>query len=161
MQTYKHSGEAPVGGILLAGVAGLLTAVFCSVLYTYAQVWIPFVYLNLVLTVLLGMAIGVAVAHAAFLGKIRNTMVVTAMGFVFALVAIYCEWGTSTWALDDWSVGLGAFTPQRISALMSYLYENGSWGWARDKENMQPIMVTGIKIRHQQFLLLKDIGLLM
>lgn len=89
---YEESGKVPPGGPVIALLIGILTAALLSFVYAYAVSYIPFIYLNFLLTAGLGLAVGVAVAMGASLGKIRNLKVVLALVVVTALIACYASW---------------------------------------------------------------------
>ena len=58
MEVYKHSGAVPLGGALLTTFASLIATILFGVVYTYAVVWIPFIYITVLLTLALGFLIG-------------------------------------------------------------------------------------------------------
>ena len=95
MQTdafYRHSGKAPIAGLLALGIAGPATALVLGWIYGYAILWIPWVYLAAVLPLVLGAGIGFVVAQTARVGKVRNTGLVAMAGLVLGLAATYVQW---------------------------------------------------------------------
>jgi hypothetical protein len=134
MEIYRHSGTVPIGGAILTGVVGLVTALVCGVIYTFAVAYIPFIYLNFLFTLGFGAAIGCAVSWGSTAGKIRNTFLVTAIAWVCALLGIYTEWGVTPIALVGWNeIGLFGFDPLAMFAFMQFLYQEGSWGISGDQ----------------------------
>ena len=132
-ETYKHSGTITVTGTLLGLVGGGLTAVALAFAYTYAIVWIPFVYVNALLTFLFGVAIGFAVAAGAKAGKLRNMAVVGLLGVFCGLLGLWIAWAVDPMArLGRASDGPSLSPFFAFGALFQYmgaLYENGSWGF--------------------------------
>ena len=62
---YQESGIIGAQGILLLSLAGILTTGILGVIYAYAVFYIPFIYLNVILTVLFGLAIGWVMAQVS------------------------------------------------------------------------------------------------
>jgi len=69
---YRHSGRAPLVGAVTAALAGIACACLLAVVYSFAIVWIPFVYLNVLLTLAFGGITGFAVAWFGQRMKIRR-----------------------------------------------------------------------------------------
>ncbi len=89
---YEHSGKAPVGGILLALVGGLIAGVLLGAIYGFLIFWIPFVYINAFVTLGFGFGLAVSVGGLAKVGKIRNSGVVTVVALIVAAAAYYVHW---------------------------------------------------------------------
>ena len=89
---YEHSGKAPVGGVLLTLVGGLVAGVVLGAVYGFLIFWSPFVYINAFITLGMGFVLAVAVGGLAKVGKIRNASVVTVLALVVALAAYYVHW---------------------------------------------------------------------
>lgn len=132
MQTYKHSGIIPIGGAILAIIAGAATAFFGGILYAFIIVWCPVIYFCVLATFGFGAAIGGAIGYACKSGKVRNDTLRLGLTFVFATIGIYCEWGVTSNAIGfkDASL-LEGFSPSMIVQLMDFLYQQGSWGLGR------------------------------
>ena len=136
MQTYKHSGIIPIGGAILAIIAGAVTAFFGGILYAFIIVWCPVIYFCVLATFGFGAAIGGAIGYACKSGKVRNDTLRLGLTFVFATIGIYCEWGATSNAIGNvagWkNVSLlGGFNPVVVGELIEFLYEEGSWGLGR------------------------------
>lgn len=56
---YEHSGKAPLGGILMTLVGGLVAGVVLGAIYGFLIYWNLFVYINALIT--LGFGFGLAV----------------------------------------------------------------------------------------------------
>lgn len=46
---YRHSGKAPILGLLLMGITGLIVTPILGVIYGYLLWYIPFIYINFLL----------------------------------------------------------------------------------------------------------------
>jgi hypothetical protein len=133
METYRHSGAISLLGILLATTAGIAAAVVLGVVYSFAVVYIPIVYINALLTFCFGWAMGQAVGWGAKAGKIRNPFVATAYGFLVGLIGIYVAWGTDFLArvIIPQHIQIhyiSAFYPSVLMGYIKIFYEKGAWG---------------------------------
>jgi len=129
MQTYSHSGAVPVAGAIMTVLVGLFTAAIGGIVYAYAFYWIPFVYLNFLITLAYAGATGLAIAVAARKGKVRNNWFITIVAFFVALFGLYVYWAAYLWALAGiQNIGLAAFSPAVLIGFGKHLFEKGSWG---------------------------------
>ncbi len=132
MKTYSHSGWAPPLGVLAALFAGIATAIPCAFIYAYAFCYIPFVYLNILMTLAFGAVIGFAVAKAAEWGKVRNNVVVVGIGLLSALFGLYVYWGAYLLAVIGFGraaeINVFAFLPWVVLNFAGELFQKGSWG---------------------------------
>ncbi len=120
---YEHSGKAPLGGVVMTLIgasiaAGILGAVYAALIY-----WIPFVFLLFILTVGLGILLGVVSGSLATLGKIRHNGVTTQLAFVASLVAYYVQW--VVWM--DLMTGETFLKPAELWIMMNRIAETGAW----------------------------------
>ena len=125
---YKHSGKAPVGGMLLTLVGGLIAGLVLSVIYSFLIFWIPFVYINFFVTFGFGLLIGVAVGSIAKFGKIRNTGVVAMLALGVAIIAYYAHWV----AWIEFAADTRITEPGALWQFLSTLATLGAWsifGW--------------------------------
>ena len=99
MQTYSHSGAVPIGGAIATMFVATAMAIVGGILYAYAFHWIPFVYINFLITLAYGIAIGAAVSIMAKRGKIRNNLFLQVAAVVAALIGLYFYWAAYLWAL--------------------------------------------------------------
>ena len=134
MEFYKHSGRVPLAGLCWALIAGCLVAVPLGVVYSYGTNWIPIVYVNFLLTLVLGAAIGGAVGLGASAGRIRNVPVASLAGAAMGLVGLYVAWAAdpiARFGQEEAMMQLGIawlFDPRVLWAYMQIFYENGFWG---------------------------------
>ena len=125
---YEHSGKAPLGGILLTLIGGLIAGVILGGIYGFLIYWSPFVYINAFITLGFGFGLAVSVGGLAKVGKVRNPSLLTAVALIVALAAYYVHW----------SVWLGRMTvtqiaaPGQLWAFVSTINALGPWsifGW--------------------------------
>ena len=96
---YHPSGVAPPKGIFIALLAGIPLAAVCGIGYSKAISTIPFVYLDILLTVLFGVLLGVIAKAFIRTGKIRNIPFGIVFGLLLAITGIYAKW--SYWSVSD------------------------------------------------------------
>lgn len=76
---YKHSGGIGAMAVPFALLFGGATAVIGGVLYQLLVSWIPFIYVNLVLTLGFGALLGALTGAGLKRGQLRNTVMATAL----------------------------------------------------------------------------------
>ena len=125
---YEHSGKAPLGGMLLTLVGGGVAGTVLGAVYGLLIYYIPFVYINAIITFVFGGALAMIVGTCAKVGKIRNAGAVTAIALVVALVAYFAHW--VVWV--ERMSGTQLLDPGQIWAFASTLNVLGPWsifGW--------------------------------
>ena len=133
MNTYQASGVAPVGGIVLCLLSGVVAGAVIGALYGALVAWIPFVYLNVLLTIGAGSLAGVAIAECAKLGKVRNATVLWTSGLISGLVLLYAAWAIYPAARLGFDNLLAAFHPNAIWRTMQQGFDHGFWTIGRGK----------------------------
>lgn len=131
METYRHSGSVPLGGFLSTFLIGTTAAAIGGIIYAYAIYYVPIIYLNLLLTVGFGIAMGALVGAMARRGCIRNTFVVAVLGLGAGIVGVYAAWVGTMLALGL-ADGLRTADPMRIMTVMKFLYMVGYWEFHGD-----------------------------
>lgn len=89
---YQPSGVAPVKGIILALLIGPIAAIILSIIYIALQWFIPFIYINAIIAIALGIGIIKAVDLAIAWGKIRNVKFAVFIALFCGLLAYYSQW---------------------------------------------------------------------
>ena len=115
----------PLAGIFLSLGAGLLCGAVGSVAYGYLDHWIPFIYLNVILTFAFGALIGAVVGAGAVRGKIRNAWFVAGAATLCALVSHYIAW--IAWIRAISSGELMVVMPQEMIQVIPKIAEIGVW----------------------------------
>lgn len=125
---YEHSGKAPLGGILLTLVGGLIAGAILGAVYGFLIYWSPFVYINAFITLGCGFGLALSVGSLAKLGKIRNSSIVTVVALVVALVAYYVHWSVWVGRMTETDI----VAPGQLWAFVSTINALGPWsifGW--------------------------------
>lgn len=123
---YKHSGKFGIHGPLLALSAGAGAALPLGLAYSYLIKWIPFIYLNFLLTAGYGFIFGWLTSVLLKFGKVRNNPVALLCSIGVGLLAWYGSWIGCVRALVNGAPWL--LTPGQIIRVMQVLLQEGSWG---------------------------------
>ncbi len=109
---YKHSGRWGNAWLVLP-LFGLVGSVVGSILYAYADVYIPVAgYFSVVLTAGFAFVVGVAASMGASVGKCRSVRLTHFLGFFVGVFALYCSWVAFVYVLfrrdlpDEVDIGL-------------------------------------------------------
>lgn len=139
---YQHSGKAPLIGWLLAAAAGVPMAIVGGVIYAFATVYIPIIYLNFLLTFIFSISIGLAVSWGAKRGHVRSPNIVGTIAGCAAIIGMYAAWGADMLARvgaenvpSVWS----CFEPEELWAYVKAFYEQGQWTIGHSKEPISGI----------------------
>lgn len=91
---YKPSGKfSPISFVYLLLLCAIAMPILATI-YAYLIWYIPFVYINFLITAGLGFAIGIAVWQIVIkLGKVRNYGLAILLALIAALAAYYFQWG--------------------------------------------------------------------
>lgn len=120
---YKHSGNAPISGILLTIIVGLIGAVVFGTLYGFIIAKSPFIYLNVIATVVFGVFLGLVIGYGAKLGKIRNFKLIFILSLVVSVVAVYVHWVVWLKVITEVVI----LDPLALKAALSYISTIGAW----------------------------------
>lgn len=122
---YEESGKVPPIGPVLALAAGGIVAAILSFVYAYAINFIPFIYLNFMLTLGLGAAVGFSIANGAKFGKIRNQNAVIGLSVIGGLVTLYFAWAFTIYVWTEST--LLVFNPLELWSFIQIIAEEGVW----------------------------------
>lgn len=125
LTAYRHSGKFGLQGPALALAASAIAAFPLGLAYAYVIKWIPFIYLNVLLTIGYGMAFGFLTGRVLKFMHVRNTKIATLCGIGGGLFALYFNWNGHVYALFDHAPLI--CRPDEIWRVMQALYEHGSW----------------------------------
>ncbi len=89
---YEHSGNFSPVLLVLGALVASAVSLPLAWLYAYAIYYIPFIYINVVLTVGLAFAVGMIVVHVMRGAKVRNGVVFGAAALLVTAVAFYGHW---------------------------------------------------------------------
>jgi len=126
VKIYEYSGKVGMMGLgwIFMFVFGLLS-LSLSMIYVLATYYIPFVYLNFLLTVCFGGVCGYAVALGGKLGKVRNVTLYLTIGLLIGILAEYCQWVVWVYVhsgYKDW-----IFAPNGLYNFISAVAADGFW----------------------------------
>ena len=122
---YKHSGAFSAMGPVTIIAFGTIGTVILGLIYSYATSYIPFIYLNILLTLGLGFGVGIVVGIGGKIGKVRNTSIMVLFGVIFGLFAEYVQW--VFWILAESKQQIFIFNPVDIFYTIQYLAVEGVW----------------------------------
>ena len=136
---YKHSGKAPILGLILIGIAGFIAVPILALIYGALTRVIPFIYINALLIFGFVYAVSYVLAQTAKFGKIRNMYLLGFGAFLFGLLADYIGW--VSWlavTIGDPFFLFEFFFPADIFYIITLVAEEGAWtlsgttptGWA-------------------------------
>jgi hypothetical protein len=125
---YRHSGRAPLLGLILLGAAGFIAIPILGLIYGYLIYYIPFIYLSVLLVIGYAWAASFVLSKAASLGKIRNFLVVGLAALCFGLLAEYVGWVAWIAAFaEDPTYLMAFFYPLDIITFIIEIGKQGAW----------------------------------
>ena len=125
---YRHSGRAPIQGLVLMGILGVGATIILGVIYGYLLYYIPFIYLNFLIVFGYVYAISFVLARAARYGKVRNILLIGLAGLAFGLLAEYIGWVSWIAAILGSPVNLiGFFFPFQVFEIITEIARQGAW----------------------------------
>ncbi|TYQ16705.1 UNVERIFIED_CONTAM: hypothetical protein Cloal_3273 [Acetivibrio alkalicellulosi] len=122
---YKHSGAFSPIGIMIILVTGLIGTSILSTIYGFASLYIPFIYINFLLTAGLGFGTGSLIGFGAKIGKLRNTTILTLLSLIFGIFVLYSSW--VIWLFVLFERELLLFNPLHIISAIEFLAIEGAW----------------------------------
>ncbi len=90
---YRSSGKCSLPRLILGVDVALLLVFVLAVIYSYATHYIPFIYLNALFTIGLGVAIGFIGIFMNVWGRNRNRILAFAGVCLVAVLALWFTWG--------------------------------------------------------------------
>lgn len=125
---YRHSGKAPVLGLILIGLAGFIAVPILGLIYGVLIRVIPFIYINAFLVLGYAFAVGFLLSSAAKYGKVRNMFLLGLAAFFFGVLADYVGWVAwlAVMAGDPFFL-VEFFFPADILYFITVVAEEGAW----------------------------------
>src|SRR5438045_7473258 len=124
---YSHSGKFGAHGPIVALTAGAVAAIPLGIIYSYLIKWIPFIYLNFLVTAGYGFAFGFMTSLLMKWGKVRNGSIALLSSAAVGMLAWYGSWNGCARALVGSEIPW-LLTPPQLTAFIKILYQEGSWG---------------------------------
>lgn len=133
MTHYRHSGRIDPKGLLSFGLVTVLVGPLFALIYAAATVYIPLIYVNLLLTIGFGAVVGGAVGLAMKAGHVRNTAVAAVVTMGAAFVAYYIHWvfwfGVHAFRADgSFTDAFALLIPPFLLEGIALVNEEGTWG---------------------------------
>lgn len=125
---YRHSGKAPLLGLILLGVTGCIGVPILGLLYGALMRLIPFVYISVFIVVGYVFVVGAILNYVAMYAKIRNVIVLGLVAFFLGILADYFGWiGWLTMTAKDPRFLLEFLLPFDVLYIISILAKEGVW----------------------------------
>ena len=131
---YRHSGKVSPLAVVTVSAAFLLVGPLLALIYSALIIYIPIVYVNVLLTLAFGGGVGVAVGMAARMGHARNTPLTMLAGMGAAGFAYWLHWvfwfGVHAVGADgDFSDALVLLFPPALFDAIDMVNAEGTWGF--------------------------------
>lgn len=143
---YKPSGKVNGISILYLLLAICIAVPIIDLIYTYAIIYIPLIYLNFLCVAGVAFGLGFIANFVVGLGKVRNQMVAVIFGLLIGIAALYVSW--VIWVADHFgesymTIGLDF---ERLFNSISFANERGTWGIGRSGGLVNGAMLTVVWI---------------
>ncbi len=122
---YEQSGEIGLLGPVLLLILGGSGAVVVGAVYSFANCWISFIYVNIVLTLVVGIVVGMLTGQISKLSRIRNKDFVLVMGIILGILSVYSAW--VVWIFSFSGNEVLILSPFRIWSVINWIAERGAW----------------------------------
>ncbi len=125
MLYYQRSGRMGALGLPLMLGFGIGVGALLGIPYAYAVNFCPLIYINFLITMAFGFAIGTAVNIGARTGKVRNLGMVMLAGLISGVAAEYVAWVGYVHAVSK--VGVWAWSPGELQVYIELINAQGIW----------------------------------
>lgn len=143
LRPYRHSGKFAPSALIVLPLAAVLLGWPLGFAYGYLIKWIPFVYLNILITGCYGLALGLASDWLLRKCHVRNVGMAYLLAFLVGVLANYFQWNGHVNALFEQAPLV--CRPRGIWGAMQFLYEHGSWSVGKySKGNVTGLMLAGV-----------------
>ncbi len=122
---YQHTGKGGAAGGVVMVLMALVATLVLTPLYVYGSIYIPFIYLNLLLCAAFGGGVDFATGLGATWAKVRSPGFVTLAGGLMGLNAAYAGW--VYWVFVQTSHELWVFGLGDMMMIWETVYEDGTW----------------------------------
>src|SRR5262249_40480612 len=92
---YRHSGRFPTGGLVVAIAGGGAVGAFLALIYAYFDALDPFIYFNMMASVILGAASGWFTGLLLARQRVRNNLIAWLAIALRGFSALYVAWAAS------------------------------------------------------------------
>lgn len=125
---YRHSGKAPILGLILLGLAGSIAVPILGLIYGVLIRVIPFIYISVFIVIGYAYAVSFILSKVAKYGKVRNMILLGLAAFLFGVLADYVGW--VSWlavVAGDPMFLIEFFYPADILYFITVIAEEGAW----------------------------------
>ena len=136
---YKPSGKFGPLSLVTIPALGAIGALIGGFAYSYAVNWIPFIYINILLTIAYGFLVGFMIDQGASLGKLRNPALGVLLGLVVGVFAIYTQWVAHFYAVSNQTQLI--WNSAALWEAIARLNETGSWSIGRAGEPVSGLLL--------------------
>ncbi len=137
LETYRHSGKFNPAALAAALGVAVVVGIPLGLVYAYLLRWIPFIYVNFLLTFGYGFAFGWLTSRILKAGRVRHATVAGVTSLGAGLIALYFDWSGHIHALVDGAPWI--LRPDQIVAVIPALYQEGTW-------TIKSVTVSGISL---------------
>ncbi len=130
---YRHSGRFTPAAVLFTLLIGLAVAALGGALYGVIVYYMPIVYINVLLTIGLGVGLGMFVGKLAMARHVRNVPVVLFLGVLCGIVAEYAAF--VGWVYVVTSRQVLALNPAELFLILEAIAETGVWSLKKTTVN--------------------------
>jgi hypothetical protein len=136
LKFYEESGIAPVPNLVMSFLTGSIVVTFFSFYYSLLVTYMPFIYINVIVSILYGYLIALTSDQLFSAFKIRNRKKTILFAFLIAIVGNYSQWVSYMYVISTENIGifpdLGFYLelyirPDYLIENMVYFSENGAW----------------------------------
>ncbi len=122
---YEPSGAVGPLGVIACLAVGPPIAWVLGLIYAYLIFYIPFVYLNFLITVGLGFAMGLVAIGCIRTGHVRSPFAGFGMGLFLGGLALWFQW--SRWMAIFTEHTIDTYSPLLLGASMAVTASEGAW----------------------------------
>lgn len=152
---YSPSGAFSYSSILYFSLVSITIFPLLGFIYAYCIWYIPFVYINFIITILFGFAIGYSIDKFVIgIGKVRNFWLSIIFGFIGSCIALYFHWliwvdlvvnagesyGTSRLGITVSNINYSQLlfllsNPEILFSIISEITKTGTWSVGGSSSN--------------------------
>ncbi|WP_046756999.1 hypothetical protein [Kordia jejudonensis] len=128
---YRPSGKVNPLSILYLLLAICVAVPILALIYTYAILYIPLIYLNFLCVAGVAFGLGFIASFVMDLGKVRNVLIAALFGLLIGIAGLYTSW--IIWLAHHYEQEYMdiAFNMEALFAEIEYANEQGTWGIGR------------------------------
>ncbi|MDR0564795.1 MAG: hypothetical protein LBG78_07675 [Azoarcus sp.] len=140
---YQPSGKTTLSGLVTLLIGGIAAIWILGIAYTYAVGFIPFIYINFIVTGAFGILAGISFSLFVKKGNLRAPGKVTLLTAIATLIGLYLHWAFFCAYLLHRASDIPLweayqsylFSPSKIIDTAKYLLDNGHFSIGRRGRN--------------------------